>query len=76
MEGSSYGLIKALSRHVPRRTKENHNKPQSDRWFPGRDLNPGPPKYETGVLITRPRHSIFVLLLKEFEKHECNSLQL
>jgi hypothetical protein len=24
----------------------------------GRDLNPGPPEYEAGVLTTRPRHSL------------------
>jgi hypothetical protein len=24
----------------------------------GRDLNPGPPKYEAGVLATRPRRSV------------------
>jgi hypothetical protein len=25
---------------------------------PGRDLNPGPPEYEAGVLTTRPRRSV------------------
>jgi hypothetical protein len=25
---------------------------------PGRDLNPGPPEYEVGVLTTRPRRSV------------------
>jgi hypothetical protein len=26
---------------------------------PGRDLNPGPSKYEVGVLLTRPRRSVY-----------------
>jgi hypothetical protein len=25
-----------------------------DSWSPGRDLNPGPPEYEAGMLTTRP----------------------
>jgi hypothetical protein len=29
---------------------------------PGRDLNTGPPKYETSVLTTRPRHSVLITL--------------
>jgi hypothetical protein len=28
-----------------------------DSRSPGRDLNPGSPEYEAGVLITRPRRS-------------------
>jgi hypothetical protein len=33
-----------------------------DSRCPGRDFNPGPPEYEAGVLITRPRRLVFVLL--------------
>jgi hypothetical protein len=29
-----------------------------DSQFPGRDLNPGPPEYEAGVLTTHPRHLV------------------
>jgi hypothetical protein len=47
--------FKVLSRHLPGRTEENHKNLSQDSWFPGRDLNPGPPEYETGVLTTRPR---------------------
>jgi hypothetical protein len=34
--------------------------PIHDSWFPGRDLNPGPPEYEGGVLTTRPRRTSMV----------------
>jgi hypothetical protein len=29
-----------------------------DSRSPGRDLKPGPPEYEAGVLTTRPRRSV------------------
>jgi hypothetical protein len=35
------------------RTKEDHENIQN-LWPPGRDLHPGPPKYEVEVLLTRP----------------------
>jgi hypothetical protein len=31
--------------------------------FPSRDLSPGPPEYEAGVLTTRPLHSITLLTI-------------
>jgi hypothetical protein len=31
-----------------------------DNRSPGRDLNPGPPKYEAEVLITRQRRSVIL----------------
>jgi hypothetical protein len=39
------------SRLFPGRTENNREWPQDSR-FPGRDLNPGPPEYEAGVLST------------------------
>jgi hypothetical protein len=32
--------------------------PSMDSRSPGRDLNPGPPKYEAGMLTTGPRLSV------------------
>jgi hypothetical protein len=29
-----------------------------DSRYPGRDLKPGPPEYETGMLTTRPRRLV------------------
>jgi hypothetical protein len=37
-------------------TKETRKK-NSGRPVSNRDLNPGPPEYEAGVLTTRPRHT-------------------
>jgi hypothetical protein len=34
-------------------TEEVHKEPQ-DNWSVPRDLNPGPPEYEAGVLTTQP----------------------
>jgi hypothetical protein len=45
-----------VSRHLPVETEENHL--SQDRRSPGRDLNSGPPKCETGVVITRQRRSM------------------
>jgi hypothetical protein len=44
--------FKVLSLHSPRKTKENHEKLRRNSRSPGRDLNPEPPEYETGVLTT------------------------
>jgi hypothetical protein len=49
--------FKVLSQHLPGGTEESHERTQNSR-FPGRDLNPGSPKHEAGVLITRPRCSV------------------
>jgi hypothetical protein len=38
-------------------TEENHKKTENRRSR-GRDLNPRPPQYETGVLYTCPRRSV------------------
>jgi hypothetical protein len=45
-------LFKVLPRHLPGGTEEKQKITQ-DRRSPGRDLNPGPPEYETGVLATQ-----------------------
>jgi hypothetical protein len=38
--------FKALSRHLAGGTEEDHENLSEDLRSPGRDLNPGPPKYE------------------------------
>jgi hypothetical protein len=43
--------LKALSRHLPGWTEENHRKPQGKRSL-GRGLNPEPPIYENVELTT------------------------
>jgi hypothetical protein len=47
--------FKLLSRHLSEGTDEYHETPQDSRP-PGRDLNPGPPEYEAGVLTTLPKY--------------------
>jgi hypothetical protein len=42
--------------HSLEETEETMKNLSQDSWSQGRDLNPGPPKYEAGVLTTRPRH--------------------
>jgi len=43
----SWPNFKVLSWHLPGGTEENHKKLSQDSWSLGRDLNPGPPKYES-----------------------------
>jgi hypothetical protein len=45
------------SRHLPEWTGDTRN-PRQDSRSSGRDLNPGPPEYELGVVTTRPRRSV------------------
>jgi hypothetical protein len=59
MEGRGRGLI---LRYYPsicleelRKTMKNLSR---DSQSPGRDLNPGHPEYEAGVLTTRSRRSV------------------
>jgi hypothetical protein len=57
--------LKVLSPHLPGGTEENDGKPQESR-SPDRDLNLGPPEYETGVLTTQSRrsaHPVFIYLI-------------
>jgi hypothetical protein len=39
-------------------TEESHKGVSQDSWSPGRDLNPGLPEYEAGVLTTLPSSSV------------------
>jgi hypothetical protein len=54
MKGSSLGVDNLLSLHLPRVTEENHERLSQDHRSPGRDLKPGLPNYEAGVLTTLP----------------------
>jgi hypothetical protein len=47
-------LLKVISRHLPTVTVERMKTFSHDNRSPGRDLNPGPSKYETGVPTARP----------------------
>jgi hypothetical protein len=38
-----------------RKTKKNLSQ---DRWSLDRDINPGHPEHEAGVITTQPRHSV------------------
>jgi hypothetical protein len=54
VEGSDCGIIISGTIPVFEGTEENHQKLQSGYRSPDRDLKPGPPEYEAGVLTTRP----------------------
>jgi hypothetical protein len=64
VEGSGRVLILDTIQHFPGRSEENHVKPHDSR-SPGRDLNPEPPKHETGVLTTQSRRQFKILLHKK-----------
>jgi hypothetical protein len=57
-------------RYYPRMCLEGLRKTtkhlSQDSRSPGRDLNPGPPEYEAGVLTTRSRHSVCGLVDIDF----------
>jgi hypothetical protein len=40
---------------------KNYEKPQSGRQVSGPRFDPGPSKYEAGVLSTRPRHQVVTM---------------
>jgi hypothetical protein len=44
----------------PRKNTKNLNE---DGRYPGRNLNPGPPQYETGLLTTQPLRSVVSLCI-------------
>jgi hypothetical protein len=46
--------FKVLSRKLPGDAERNDKKLSQDILPPGRDLNPGPPEYEAGMLTTPP----------------------
>jgi hypothetical protein len=54
MEGSGRSY-KVLFRHLSGGTEVNH---KNLNRYRGRDLCPGPPEYESGVLKIRPRSSV------------------
>jgi hypothetical protein len=59
MEGSGCGLIlryyPGIRLEVLRKTTKDLSQ---DSRYTGRELNPETPKYEPGVLTTRPRRSV------------------
>jgi hypothetical protein len=60
VEGSGHGLIlRNQFQHLPGRTGENNEQLSQDSLSPGRDLNPGPPQYDAGVLTSRPRRTSY-----------------
>jgi hypothetical protein len=46
-----------MSLNLPVGSEENHEKPHDNRSA-GRDLNPGPPEYDEGLLSIRPQRSV------------------
>jgi hypothetical protein len=52
LESSDRGLFQVLSWHLPGETEDNHENLSQNSPSPGRDLNPGPHEYETGLLNT------------------------
>jgi hypothetical protein len=57
----SWPDFKVLFRHSPWGTEENTVNLSWDIRSPSRVLNPGPPKDEAGLFITRPRSSVDVI---------------
>jgi hypothetical protein len=54
----SWPNFKVLPRKSSGGTKEKQETLSQDSRSPGRDLKPGPPEYEAGVLTTGPRRSM------------------
>jgi hypothetical protein len=70
----SWPIFKVLSPHLTGGTEENHKRPQVG-WCPDRDLNPGHPEYETGMLsryrtLLKLRNSIRSKLIYSYRKLE------
>jgi hypothetical protein len=51
-------LFNVLYQHMPWRDSGKPKNLRQDSRSPGRDLNPGLPQYDTGVLITQLRRSV------------------
>jgi hypothetical protein len=51
-EAAVVASFNVLSRYMPGQNEENTKNLSQDSRSSGRDLNPGPPKYEAGVLTT------------------------
>jgi hypothetical protein len=56
-KGSCHGIILGSAPGLSGRTWEKPRK-SKNIWPPGRNLNPGPPEYETRVLTTLPQRSL------------------
>jgi hypothetical protein len=55
MEGISHGLIQGDILECLEGLRKPMKNLNQDRWFVDQHLNPGPPKYEAGVLTTQLR---------------------
>jgi hypothetical protein len=51
-----------LSENFPETVEENNESPQSAQSVSVADLNSGPSRYKPGVLRTRPRHQLHLLM--------------
>lgn len=51
-------IYTVLSQHLSEETDDNHENPQKDSLFPGRDLNRGSSEYEARVLTTRVQRCV------------------
>jgi hypothetical protein len=58
----SWPNFNVVSQHSPGRVEESRENIRQDSRSAGRDLNPGPPDYEAGMFLTRPRRSATALL--------------
>jgi hypothetical protein len=54
----SWPNCKVLSRNLSGEIEKNHENLSQNNRSPGRDLKPGPPAYEAGVLTSRQRRSV------------------
>jgi hypothetical protein len=63
VEGSGRGLIPGITPEFAGKTEEDHESLSRNSRSPVRDLKPGPPEYEAGLLTTRARRS-FVFFLR------------
>jgi hypothetical protein len=62
LEGSGRGLILRYCPWIRLEGLKKTTKPlRQDSRIPNRDLNLGPPEYEAGVLLIRPRRSVLLL---------------
>jgi hypothetical protein len=59
MEGSGSGpILRYYDSICLEELRKNTKALSQDSQFPGRELNPRPPEYETGELTTQPRRSV------------------
>jgi hypothetical protein len=60
----SWSNFKALPRHLPGGTEEVYEKPQSGLPVSGPRFEPGTSRIQTGVLTTRPRRLLKLLVYR------------